>query len=46
MNDEAYRLSIENQLLKKQLQKKEQEYIKLVKDYRALAEYVQGRRVV
>lgn len=49
MVDEAYRLNLENKQLKKQLQKKEQEYIKLVKDYKALAEYVQrnnhGNRV-
>ena len=42
---ETLRLSMQVKLLKKQLQKKEQEYIKLVNDYKALAEYVQGRRV-
>jgi len=41
MNDEAYRLSIENQLLKRQLQEEKSERIKIETEYRELAEYVQ-----
>jgi hypothetical protein len=41
MNDEAYRLSIENQLLKRQLQEEKSERIKIEAEYRELAEYVQ-----
>lgn len=41
MNDEAYRLSIENQLLKRQLQEEKSERIKIETEYRDLAEYVQ-----
>lgn len=41
MNDEAYRLSIENQLLLKQLQEEKLEKLKLEAEYRELAEYVQ-----
>lgn len=43
MTDEAYRLSIENQLLKKLLEKEKLERIKLESEYRELAEFVQGR---
>lgn len=41
MNDEAYRLSIENNQLKKQLEKEKAERIKIETEYRELAEYVQ-----
>ena len=41
MVDEAYRLSIENNQLKKQLEKEKAERIKIETEYRELAEYVQ-----
>ena len=41
MNDEAYRLSIENQLLKKQLQEEKSERIRLESEYRELAKFAQ-----
>lgn len=41
MVDEAYRLNIENQLLKKQLEKEKIERIKIETEYRELAEFVQ-----
>ena len=40
---ETLRLNLENQQLKKQLEKEIQERIKIESDYRELAEYVQGR---
>jgi regulator of replication initiation timing len=40
---ESLRLSIENHQLKKQLEKEIMERIRLEREYRELAEYVQGR---